>query len=185
MNTDHMHKAIKYLYSQVFRFFRSAMKWYQDRALRKILNSLNQNLADDLKDQVSNIKDICDSIGKDSWFGTQAEIRDLRLRLEQREKDRISREQQEQAMSQKQTSPAKLQDIGMSVKRALQGNSQAWLHGDDEPISRVGTSGRQSNENHHLLYLAQSDLGLSARRLTEEVEHHPSRKRSSKPRGMR
>ena len=149
MNTDDMHKAIKYLYSQVFRFFRFAMRWYQDRARKKILNSLNQNLADDLKDQVSKIKDICDSIGKDSWFGTQAEIRDLRLRLEQGEKDAISREQQKQAMSQKQIPYAKLQDIGMSVVRALQGNQQAWLHGDDEPTSRVATSGKQSSENYH------------------------------------
>ena len=155
MNTDAMHKAIKYLYSQVFRFFRSAMKWYQDRALKKILNSLNQNLADDLKDQVSKIKDICDSIGKDSWFGTQAEIRELRLRLEQREKDTISREQQEQAMSQKQISHTKLQDIGMSVVRALQGTQQAWLHGDDKPSSRVANSGRQSIKNHDLIQLIQ------------------------------
>ncbi|KAL8794264.1 MAG: hypothetical protein Q9195_003218 [Heterodermia aff. obscurata] len=163
MNTDDMHKAIKYLYSQIFRFFRSAIEWYQDRALKKILNSLNQNLADDLKDQVSKIKDICDSIGKDSLFGTQAEIRDLRLRFEQREKDMISREQERQAMSQEQISHTKLHDIGMSVVQVLQGNQQAWLHGDDKPSSRVETS------------------GLSARRLTEEVEHHPSRKRSSKP----
>ena len=150
-----MHKAIKYLYSQVFRFLRSAMNWYQDRALKKILNSLNQNLADDLKDQVSKIKDICDSIGKDSWFGTQAEIRDLRLRLEQREKDTISREQQEQAMFQNQMPHAKLRDIGMSVVRALQGNQQAWLHGDDKPSPRVATSGRQSSENHRLIKLIQ------------------------------
>lgn len=149
MNTDDMHKAIKYLYSQVFRFFRSAMRWYQERALKKILNSLNQNLADDLKDQISKIKDICDSIGKDSWFGTQAEIRDLRLRLEQREKDTISREQQKQAMSQNQIPHAKLLDIGMSVVRALQGTQQEWLYGDDKPSSRVATSGRQSSENYH------------------------------------
>lgn len=149
MNTDDMHKAIKYLYSQVFRFFRSAMRWYQERALKKILNSLNQNLADDLKDQISKIKDICDSIGKDSWFGTQAEIRDLRLRLEQREKDTISREQQKQAMSQNQIPHSKLLDIGMSVVRALQGTQQAWLYGDDKPSSRAATSGRQSSENYH------------------------------------
>ena len=151
MNTDDMHKAIKHLYSQVFQFFRSAMRWYQDRALKKILNSLNQNLADDLKDQVSKIKDICDSIGKDSWFGTQAEIRDLRLRLEQREKEAIFREQQKQAMSQEQIPRAKLQDIGMSVVRALQGNQQAWLHGDDKPTSRVATYGRKSSENYHAI----------------------------------
>ena len=151
MNTDGMHKAIKNLYSHVFRFFRFAMKWYQDRARKKIVNSLSQNLADDLKEQISKIIDICDSIGKDSWFGTQAEIRDLRLRLEQREKDTISREQQEQAMSQKQISHAKLQEIGLSVVRALQGTQRAWLHGDDEPSSSVATSGRQSSQNHHLV----------------------------------
>ena len=141
MNTKDMHRTIEYLYSEVFHFLRSAMKWYQDRAIKKVLNSLNQNLADDLKNQVVKIKDMCDSICKDSMFRTQAELRDLHLRFKRAEEDKIVREQQQQSMAQDQIPHAKLKELGLEIARTLQGHQRSWLHEDIEHIQRSSTSG--------------------------------------------
>ena len=144
MNTKDMHEAIGYLYSHVFRFLWSAMKWYQDRASKKVLNSLKQDMADEMRDQIVKIKGICDSICKDSLFKTQAEVRDLRLHFEHlAEQDRKARDRERQATFEDQRPPAKREAVAEDLMISLQATQKAWLHEDDKPSTKAPVSGKQ------------------------------------------
>lgn len=223
MDTREMRGFIKCLYSEVFRFLGSAIKWYKSGAMRKILNSLNQDQADEMKEYVDKIRSVCDKIRDKSQLGEHAEVKDFHLRYqhneehkeernrrfqaEQHEKmqeietrlmkvqihldaDRaakqakLDREQKRQQMYHGQIPRATLEDMGNCAWRLLISSQQVWLNEEDKPNSsvppilgkrlfslKVGTG----------LFL----LGLTTRRLTEDVEPRARMKRSSKSKGPR
>ena len=90
MNTHEMREEIKYLYSKIFLFLGSAIKWYKSGASRKILNSLKEDGADDLKEHLDKVKSVCDSIRHNSQLRSQAEARDFHLQYQHDKKqDRL------------------------------------------------------------------------------------------------
>ena len=207
MDTHEMREEIKCLYSEVFRFLGSAIKWYNSGARRKILNSLQENRADELKEHLDKIKSMCDSIKDNSHFRTQAEIRDFRLQFQHdreqqaerynelrkgqmrlsadhaAEKGKQEREQERQKKHHRHIPHATLEDIGKCTGRLLQGVQQAWLLEDGKPIPSVSISGK------HLPSLTVGAslflLGLTVRRLTEDAEPSARIKRSNKSKGSR
>lgn len=88
-----MHEAISSIYTHVFHFLHSAIRWYQARAWRKVLESLIENFSDSLKAQVAKIQKMCSLIRQENQFGSQLEIRTSRILLGQlTEKLGIARE---------------------------------------------------------------------------------------------
>ena len=220
MNTDEMHEKIKCLYSEVFLFLGSAMKWYKSGASRKILDSLKEDRADELKEHLDKIKSMCDSIRNDSQSRSRAEVRDLRLQYQHdktqdrhdrtqdkqvqderheglqnsiaqmqllafhaAEQGKLEREQERQNIYHDYIPRAMLEDIGKVAGRFLQDVQQTWLREEDKPNPNIPISGKR------LLSLVVETslfiLGLTIRRLTEDVEPRARLKRSKKSKGLR
>ena len=152
MNTNDMHEAISSLYSHVFHFLYSAMKWYQACSSRRILNSLIENSSDSFKDQVSKIKEICNLIYRKGNIKSQAELRDTRLRFEDeaakaaiaREEDAIAREEAREEARKQRISVAKMTAFGQQMEGILRENTLALYHKDEDNAVKHRSSGTTS-----------------------------------------
>ncbi len=135
-NYDDMHNAISSLYANVFQFLASAMKWYQASARKKIFDSLTENFSDSLQGQVSKIQDTCNKIRRKGISKTQVEIRRISISgqetLEEQRKQGVSLESIQQ----------KMDALGKSVNVNLRGNTQAWLHEEDDDSPKHHFSGK-------------------------------------------
>lgn len=133
MNHDDMHEAISALYSLVFQFLGSAMRWYQASAGKKILDSLTETFYDSLKDQISNIKRLCERIRRQGNFKTQVDIRRISLSTEVNWK--ANHEQQKKQSIMIKSIEEKVDSLGTHSAIGLRENTQAWYHKkeDDSP----------------------------------------------------
>ena len=129
MSTDDMHEAISSLYSHVFHFLASAMKWYQDCTSRRIFNSLTEDFSDNLRDQVTKIEKLCKVICRRSAVKSKAEIRQVKLLLEEEAARRVlATEELREERHKTGIALARMVAFGEQVASSLKGNTQAWLH---------------------------------------------------------
>ena len=139
MNTSDMHEAISSLYSRLFHFLYSAMKWYQASSARRILDSLTENSSDSFKIQISKIKEICNWICRRGLIKSQAETRDIRKELEatkeliekEAAKDALAREEAREANRRQAMTTTKWTAIGQQLVEDLREHTREWLHKDE------------------------------------------------------
>ena len=138
MSTSDMHEAISSLYSHVFHFLASAMKWYQECTSRRIFNSLTEDFSDNLRDQVTKIEKLCNLICRRSAVKSKAEVRQIRLLLEESEEEAAQRALATLARKELREEQRKngillehMEAFGQQVATNLKANTQAWLHKDD------------------------------------------------------
>ena len=147
MSTDDMHEAISSLYSHVFHFLASAMKWYQDCTSRRIFNSLTEDFSDNLQDQVTMIEKLCDLICRRSAVKSKAEVRQVRLLLEEEAAQRaLVTEELREERRKTVITLARMEAFGDQLVSNLQENTQAWLHRHDGYFLEHSPSGKHAND---------------------------------------
>ena len=158
MNTSDMHEAISSLYTHVFHFLYSAMKWYQACTSRRIFDSLTEDSSDILKDQVVRIQHLCNRLIQKGEVKSHAEVRVMRLRQEDvAEKAAVAaekaaamaafaREEIREEMRKQGPSNAQLEQfaetLGKRLVSGLQATLQAWLHSNDDKILKNPSRGK-------------------------------------------
>jgi hypothetical protein len=78
-----MRKLIQRLYATVFVLMRQALAWYEDKRLKRLLNSFNDKYLDPFKSALDEMRRTADLINTTAVLGHHAETRDTRLMLEQ------------------------------------------------------------------------------------------------------
>jgi hypothetical protein len=78
-----MRKLIQELYATVFVLMRQALAWYEDKRLKRLLNSFNDKYLDPFKSALDEMRRTADLINTTAVLGHHAETRDTRLMLEQ------------------------------------------------------------------------------------------------------
>lgn len=171
MSTNDMHEAISFLYAHVFHFLASAIRWYQACTSKRILNSLTEDFSDNFKAQVSKIKEMCNLICRKGTIKSQAELRELRVFVEEKAaRDVLAREEAREAERKIGISMAHMEVFGQQIVSTLRENTQAWLHKDEGEIPEHASSGQcRPNRASNPLDI-DICVGLSTRRLTEKGE---------------
>ena len=118
-----MRQAIGMLYSHIFHFLKSAMEWYQSRSIKKVLNSFNESFYDKFADQIIKIKSISDLIQKKGNLKSRAELRDVRLRMDQIYEQNVELRLSLQEEKQKRDD---WQKIGHHMLKMLRSTTKAW-----------------------------------------------------------
>jgi len=123
MYVEDMRQAIGILYSHIFHFFKSAMEWYQSRSLKKVLNSFNESFYDKFEEQITKIKSLSDWIQKKGNLKSRAELRDLRLVVDQMAEHNAKAWASYQEEKQKNED---WQKIGQTMLQMLRSSTEAW-----------------------------------------------------------
>ena len=132
MSTSDMHEAISILYSHVFHFLATAIRWYQACTSKRIFNSLTEDLSENFGAQVSKIKEMCNMICRKGTIKSQAELREVRIFVEEKAaKDVLAREEAREAERKIGISMAHMEAFGQQIVSTLRENTQAWLHKDE------------------------------------------------------
>ncbi len=123
MNVEDMRQAIGTLYSHIFHFLKSAMAWYQSNSLKKVLNSFNESFYDKFEEQIVKIKSLSEWLQKKGNLKSRAELRDLRLVVDQMAKQnaRICASLREEKQKNDDW-----QNIGQSMLQMLRSSTEAW-----------------------------------------------------------
>jgi acyl carrier protein phosphodiesterase len=150
MNVEDMRQAIGTLYSHIFHFLKSAMKWYQSNSLKKVLNSFNESFYDKFEEQIVKIKSLSEWLQKKGNLKSRAELRDLRLVVDQMAKQnaRICASLREEKQNNDDW-----QNIGQSMLRMLRSSTEAWRF---NPELRLPDVQPQGDINH--IYHGQHQL---------------------------
>ncbi|KAL8775354.1 MAG: hypothetical protein Q9209_000362 [Squamulea sp. 1 TL-2023] len=147
MGTDDLHEDISDLYRHVFCFLSSAIKWYQSRSRRKILDALTENFADSLQEQVTKIKEKCRFVYQRGAVKTQKELRDMRLAQEvEAANAAAAREEAREAIREQKISNKKWEALAQRLMPLLGSNTQAWLHNTEEETPEHHSTGTISSE---------------------------------------
>jgi hypothetical protein len=77
-----MQNAIAKLYIAIFLFFGDAITWYNSSSRLKMLNSLHNDFSEKFRTAVDKIKQLADSVQHIAKLGSEAEVRVIRLDLE-------------------------------------------------------------------------------------------------------
>lgn len=75
-------KLVVRLYCQIFSFLINVMRWYTDKWHKRLLRSLNENVYDDYKEQIQDIRNLSDLIHRQTTTRRLAEIQASKLILE-------------------------------------------------------------------------------------------------------
>ena len=145
MYVEDMRQAIGVLYSHIFHFFKSAMEWYQSRSMKKVLNSFNENFYDKFEEQITKIKSLSDWIQKKGNLKSRAELRDLRLVVDQMAEHNAKAWASYQEEKQKNED---WQKIGQTMLQMLRSSTQAWQYNPDLRLPDIHPRG---NFSHILL----------------------------------
>jgi len=150
MNVEDMRQAIGTLYSHIFHFLKSAMEWYQSKSLKKVLNSFNESFYDKFEEQIVKIKSLSEWLQKKGNLKSRAELRDLRLVVDQMAKQnaRICASLREEKQKNDDW-----QNIGQSMLRMLRSSTEAWRF---NPELRLPDVQPQGDVNH--IYHGQHQL---------------------------
>ena len=82
IRSEAMQNAISKLYIAVFLFFGDAMIWYQSKSLSKVLKSLANDFSEKFRGSINKIKQLAASVQHIAKLGSEAEIRVIRLGVE-------------------------------------------------------------------------------------------------------
>lgn len=82
IRSEAMQNAISKLYISVFLFFGDAMIWYQSKSLSKVLKSLANDFSEKFRGSINKIKQLAASVQHIAKLGSEAEIRVIRLGVE-------------------------------------------------------------------------------------------------------
>lgn len=142
MNVEDMRQAIGTLYSHIFHFLKSAMEWYQSKSLKKVLNSFNESFYDKFEGQIVKIKSLSEWLQKKGNLKSRAELRDLRLVVDQMAKQnaRIYASLREERRKNDDW-----QNIGQSMLQMLRSSTEAWRF---SPELRLPDIQPQGDANH-------------------------------------
>jgi len=80
---NEIRKAVGQLCSYIFHFLRSAMKWYQSRSWKKVLDALNENFLASFQSTLSSIELLKSRILSTTALKSQAELKDVHVLLQQ------------------------------------------------------------------------------------------------------
>ena len=155
MYVEDMRQAIGTLYSHIFHFFKSAMEWYQSKSLKKVLNSFNENFYDKFDEQITKIKSISDWLQKKGNLKSRAELRDLRLVVEQMAEQNTKVLASVALYQDEKQKNDDWQKIGHNMLRMLRSSTEAWRFNPDLrlPDSRSqGTPGPTCLRQPRLIY---------------------------------
>lgn len=75
-------KLVVRLYCQIFSFLINVIRWYTDKWHKRLLRSLNENVYDDYKEQVQDIRNLSDLIHRQTTTRRLAEIQASKLILD-------------------------------------------------------------------------------------------------------
>jgi hypothetical protein len=75
--------AVAKLYIAVFLFFGDAIIWYQSSSTKKVLHSLHKDFSERFRKAVNSIRDQAAAVRHAAELGSQAEVRVVRLNVEQ------------------------------------------------------------------------------------------------------
>lgn len=150
MNVEDMRQAIGTLYSHIFHFLKSAMEWYQSNSLKKVLNSFNESFYDKFEEQIVKIKSLSEWLQKKGDLKSRAELRDLRLVVDQMAKQNArnwaSLREEKQKQKQKNDDWQNIgQSIGQSMFQMLRTSTEAWRF---DPELRLPDVQPQGDVNH-------------------------------------
>lgn len=179
MNVEDMRQAISTLYSHIFHFLRSAMEWYQSKSLKKVLNSFNESFYDRFEEQIVKIKSLSEWLQKKGNLKSRAELRDLRLVVEQMAKQnaRIWASLREEKQKNDDW-----QNIGQSMLQMLRSSTEAWRFNPELRLPDIQPQGDINNVNPgqlQLIYLIENTS--LARTLPIEGKSPRSRERTRSP----
>ena len=120
------------------------MKWYQASTSKRILDSVTENSAESFKDQVAKIQKICILIHQKGSIKSQAEIRHMRLRMEEEaSKAAVAREEASEQSRKCGESLARLEALGQQLASILRENTNAWVHKDEGELSKHHDPGKR------------------------------------------
>jgi hypothetical protein len=77
-----MQGLIRKLYASVFSFLRQALRWYEDKRRKILLNSFNENFYEAFSDTIEEIRQIGRLIHTKGMIANHAETRDVRVMVE-------------------------------------------------------------------------------------------------------
>ncbi len=123
MHVEDMRQAISTLYSHVFHFLKSAMEWYQSKSLKRVLNLLNESFYDRFEEQIVKIKSVSEWLQKKGNLKSRAELRDLRLVVDQMAEQNAKVWASLWEEKQKNDD---WQNIGQSMLHMLCSSTEAW-----------------------------------------------------------
>jgi len=83
IRSQYMQVAIAKLYIAVFLFFGDAILWYKSSSASKVLHSLHRDFSERFRKSVDTIKDQAAAVRNAAELGSQAEVRVVRLDVEQ------------------------------------------------------------------------------------------------------
>lgn len=155
------------LYSYVFHFLRCAMKWYQSKSWKKVLDGINENFFSSFESTITSIKLLKERIYHKTALKTQAEIKDVHSLL----RDFIRMEQE--AMVHPKTAPvsqAEIIDIHSLLKQFARREQEAKVAEKRQWYSL-------EERDECFLQLAR-EIGLGVKKLLEsnfEDSTHPGR----------
>ena len=139
MYVEDMRQTIGTLYSHIFDFFKSAMEWYESRSMKKLLNSFNESFYDRSEEQIIKIKSLSDWLQKKGNLKSRAELRDLRLVVDQ------MAQQNSRAWASLQEERQKNDDwqvIGQNMLRMLRSCTEAWRFDPELHLPNFDSHGR-------------------------------------------
>jgi hypothetical protein len=82
VNIDEMRRLAQRLYTTVFTLMRQALIWYEDRRVKRLLNSFNDKYLEPFNSTLDDMRKIADLINAKAVMAHHAETRDTRLMLE-------------------------------------------------------------------------------------------------------
>ena len=127
-------KMVGELYSYIFHFLRCAMKWYQSRSWKKVLDSLNENFLKSFQNTLESIELLKTRIHQDTSLKSQAQTQDIHSLLKEmarkQREERLFQRQQWYSLEKKIGNEIFLKlsrQIGLEFKSMLESNFQASL----------------------------------------------------------